>query len=342
MDTPTSTATIAHYEAGGASVVVLPNGYLPYWSLMQAANLLLAEPALGDALCARPIPLQRPGRRLARARLSPSRDRPTSREGPIGSARSAASSPTTPTPTPRRAASATRARTRRGPDARDDERRAGTRRAGASRARCRRPVRARALAGAFAADLLAASRAEPRPDPGAGAHRRGGTLRRRDARPSALPGLRAASGTWCDSSPGTDARERSPPATVAIVNWNGRHLLESCLPLSLRPRLPARRRSSAWSSTTARADGSLEWLAREWPAVRVVAHADNRGLRRGRQRRRRGRDRRGGRVPQQRLPGGADVAAHADRGSRGDGGGGRGKPSPRLGRRRASTSTARR
>jgi SAM-dependent methyltransferase len=44
---PDLDATIAHYEAGGASVVVLPNGYLPYWSLMQAANLLLAEPALG-------------------------------------------------------------------------------------------------------------------------------------------------------------------------------------------------------------------------------------------------------------------------------------------------------
>ena len=27
---------------------MLPNGYLPYWSLMQAANLLLAEPALGE------------------------------------------------------------------------------------------------------------------------------------------------------------------------------------------------------------------------------------------------------------------------------------------------------
>jgi hypothetical protein len=44
---PDLSATVTHFEAGGASVVVLPNGYLPYWSLMQAANLLLAEPALG-------------------------------------------------------------------------------------------------------------------------------------------------------------------------------------------------------------------------------------------------------------------------------------------------------
>jgi SAM-dependent methyltransferase len=45
---PDLAATVAHFEAVGASVVVLPNGYLPYWTLMQAANLLLAEPALGE------------------------------------------------------------------------------------------------------------------------------------------------------------------------------------------------------------------------------------------------------------------------------------------------------
>jgi hypothetical protein len=45
---PDLAATVAHFEAAGATVVVLPNGYLPYWSLMQAANLLLAEPALGE------------------------------------------------------------------------------------------------------------------------------------------------------------------------------------------------------------------------------------------------------------------------------------------------------
>jgi hypothetical protein len=44
---PDLSATIAHFEEAGASVVVLPNGYLPYWSLMQTANLLLAEPVLG-------------------------------------------------------------------------------------------------------------------------------------------------------------------------------------------------------------------------------------------------------------------------------------------------------
>lgn len=45
---PELVATVAHFESAGASVVVLPNGYLPYWTLMQAANLLLADPALGE------------------------------------------------------------------------------------------------------------------------------------------------------------------------------------------------------------------------------------------------------------------------------------------------------
>ncbi|MCC6847252.1 MAG: methyltransferase domain-containing protein [Deltaproteobacteria bacterium] len=45
---PDLSATIAYFEDAGASLVTLPNGYLPYWSLMQAANLLLAEPVLGE------------------------------------------------------------------------------------------------------------------------------------------------------------------------------------------------------------------------------------------------------------------------------------------------------
>jgi hypothetical protein len=45
---PELAATVAHFASAGASVVVLPNGYLPYWTLMQAANLLLADPTLGE------------------------------------------------------------------------------------------------------------------------------------------------------------------------------------------------------------------------------------------------------------------------------------------------------
>ncbi len=34
--------TVERWQAAGAAVVVLPNGHLPYWSLMQVANLQLA------------------------------------------------------------------------------------------------------------------------------------------------------------------------------------------------------------------------------------------------------------------------------------------------------------
>jgi SAM-dependent methyltransferase len=45
---PALAATVARWEAAGASAVVLPNGYLPYWSLAQLANLRLGEPAMGE------------------------------------------------------------------------------------------------------------------------------------------------------------------------------------------------------------------------------------------------------------------------------------------------------
>jgi GT2 family glycosyltransferase len=62
---------------------------------------------------------------------------------------------------------------------------------------------------------------------------------------------------------------------VAIVNWNGRTHLETCLP--------------AVSAQTyddfeivvvdnASSDGSVEWLRREWPEVRVIQAGDNVGF----------------------------------------------------------------
>jgi hypothetical protein len=44
---PDLTTTTAFFRAAGARVVVLPNGYLPYWTTMQTLNLRLAEPAMG-------------------------------------------------------------------------------------------------------------------------------------------------------------------------------------------------------------------------------------------------------------------------------------------------------
>ncbi len=45
---PDLAGTLAHWEARGARVVVLPNGWLPYWQTMQLLNLPLAEPAMGE------------------------------------------------------------------------------------------------------------------------------------------------------------------------------------------------------------------------------------------------------------------------------------------------------
>jgi len=45
---PDLSGTLAHWEARGARVVVLPNGWLPYWQAMQLLNLPLAEPVMGE------------------------------------------------------------------------------------------------------------------------------------------------------------------------------------------------------------------------------------------------------------------------------------------------------
>jgi len=40
---PDLDATVSRWRAAGATAIVLPNGYLPYWTVMQIANLRLAE-----------------------------------------------------------------------------------------------------------------------------------------------------------------------------------------------------------------------------------------------------------------------------------------------------------
>ena len=68
-----------------------------------------------------------------------------------------------------------------------------------------------------------------------------------------------------------------PTATVAIVNWNGREHLATCLPSVFALEHPA----GAFECVVVdngSTDGSVAWLAREWPQVRVVAHPDNRGF----------------------------------------------------------------
>ena len=66
-------------------------------------------------------------------------------------------------------------------------------------------------------------------------------------------------------------------ATVAIVNWNGRHLLEECLPSVFALDYP-RDALECVVVDNGSSDGSLAWLQALWPQVRVVSHPDNRGF----------------------------------------------------------------
>jgi GT2 family glycosyltransferase len=59
------------------------------------------------------------------------------------------------------------------------------------------------------------------------------------------------------------------------VNWNGAHLLPSCL-TALRGQTV--RDFEVWVVDNASADGSRELLARDFPEVRVIANPDNRGF----------------------------------------------------------------
>ena len=68
-----------------------------------------------------------------------------------------------------------------------------------------------------------------------------------------------------------------PRATVAIVNWNGRDLLEACLPSVFALDYPHGDLECVVVDNGS-ADGSLAWLQAVWPQVRVVARPDNPGF----------------------------------------------------------------
>ena len=64
-------------------------------------------------------------------------------------------------------------------------------------------------------------------------------------------------------------------ATVVVVNWNGAHLLPACLTALRRQSVPD---FQTWVVDNASTDDSRNLLAREYPEVRVLANADNRGF----------------------------------------------------------------
>jgi len=67
----------------------------------------------------------------------------------------------------------------------------------------------------------------------------------------------------------------TPRVSVVVPSWNGRHHLEVLL-----PSLAAQTTSDFETVVVdnASSDGTVEWLAREWPDVRVVALPENAGF----------------------------------------------------------------
>jgi GT2 family glycosyltransferase len=75
-----------------------------------------------------------------------------------------------------------------------------------------------------------------------------------------------------ENAPGTDAR---PLVTVAIITYNGRHLLDTVLE-SLRTQTFEDYRALVVDNASR--DGTPEWLREHWPAVQVIVHPRNLGV----------------------------------------------------------------
>ncbi len=68
-----------------------------------------------------------------------------------------------------------------------------------------------------------------------------------------------------------------PPVSIIIASCDGRAHLEGCLPALERSAYPRDRLEVLVVDNGSR-DGSLPWLARRWPQVRVLANQENRGF----------------------------------------------------------------
>lgn len=66
-----------------------------------------------------------------------------------------------------------------------------------------------------------------------------------------------------------------PTASVIIVNWNGRHWLEQCLPALAAQSF---RDFEVIVVDNASSDGSREWLAEQWPDLRLLQQPANVGF----------------------------------------------------------------
>jgi GT2 family glycosyltransferase len=68
-----------------------------------------------------------------------------------------------------------------------------------------------------------------------------------------------------------------PPVSVVVVNWNGRHLLEHCLPSIAALDYP-RESVEVIVFDNGSTDGSVDWLRQAWPAITVLGAGANLGF----------------------------------------------------------------
>lgn len=67
----------------------------------------------------------------------------------------------------------------------------------------------------------------------------------------------------------------APLVTIIVLNWNGRHLLEDCLPSVLQQTLQDYELIVVDNGST---DGSLEWVASHYPKTRLISLPTNMGF----------------------------------------------------------------
>src|SRR6185369_15583573 len=81
--------------------------------------------------------------------------------------------------------------------------------------------------------------------------------------------------SWDGCAPGNRRAVVTPLASILVVTWNGRPLLERCLPAIAAQTLRDRELVVVDNGST---DGSLELIARLCPTAAVVRLATNRGF----------------------------------------------------------------
>lgn len=65
------------------------------------------------------------------------------------------------------------------------------------------------------------------------------------------------------------------PVSIIIVNWNGRSLLETCLPAALAQTYPS---ANVIVVDNGSHDGSAAWIAARYPQVRLICNSTNAGF----------------------------------------------------------------